>query len=179
MRAGNAGWFLFVQLSDTHWGFEGPPNPEAANTLKKAVATVNALEMQPDLIVFTGDLTTPPTTQPSAEADGRLPRYRRGTQVRNIRYLPAARRSARCRRRVQGILRRHALRVRPQGHSLHRARQCLGPGAKIGDAQLEWLKSDLAKVDRSAPIIAHAPPLFDLAPKWDWATRDGAGRSMS
>ena len=36
--------FYFVQLSDTHWGFSGPPNPDASNTLRKAVATVNALE---------------------------------------------------------------------------------------------------------------------------------------
>ena len=49
--------FYFVQLSDPHWGFNGPPNPDAANTLKKAVASVNALEIQPDFVVFTGDLT--------------------------------------------------------------------------------------------------------------------------
>src|SRR5262249_30608956 len=30
--------FYFVQLSDTHWGFEGAPNPDAKGTLKKAVA---------------------------------------------------------------------------------------------------------------------------------------------
>ena len=30
--------FYFVQLSDTHWGFEGPPNPDARGTLPKAVA---------------------------------------------------------------------------------------------------------------------------------------------
>src|ERR1700692_3627747 len=49
--------FYFVQLSDAHWGFNGPPNPDAANTLKKAVASVNALPLKPDFIVFTGDLT--------------------------------------------------------------------------------------------------------------------------
>src|SRR5437899_5555005 len=49
--------FFFVQLSDTHWGFKGPPNPEAANTLRQAVQAVNAFPRQPDFIVFTGDLT--------------------------------------------------------------------------------------------------------------------------
>ena len=49
--------FYFVQLSDTHWGFEGPPNPDAKGTLKKAVAAVNSLERQPDFVMFTGDLT--------------------------------------------------------------------------------------------------------------------------
>jgi len=51
------GDFYFVQLSDTHWGFEGAPNPDARGTLKKAVATVNSLSAAPDFIVFTGDLT--------------------------------------------------------------------------------------------------------------------------
>src|SRR2546426_318190 len=50
--------FFFVQLSDTHWGFQGPAvNPDAAGTLPKAIAAVNALETQPDFVVFTGDLT--------------------------------------------------------------------------------------------------------------------------
>src|ERR1700675_3961375 len=49
--------FFFVQMTDTHWGFEGPPNPEATNTLQGAVAAVNALERQPHFIMFTGDLT--------------------------------------------------------------------------------------------------------------------------
>ena len=49
--------FFFVQLSDTHWGFQGPPNPDAKVTLKKAVASVNSLQQQPDFVVFTGDLT--------------------------------------------------------------------------------------------------------------------------
>jgi hypothetical protein len=37
----------FVQLSDTQWGYQGPANPEAANTLRKAVATVNGLSTNP------------------------------------------------------------------------------------------------------------------------------------
>jgi len=50
--------FYFVQLSDTHWGFNGPAvNPDARGTLPKAIAAVNALDPQPDFIVFTGDLT--------------------------------------------------------------------------------------------------------------------------
>src|SRR2546426_10722937 len=37
--------FYFVQLSDTHWGFNGPVvNPDAGGTLPKAVAAVNRSE---------------------------------------------------------------------------------------------------------------------------------------
>jgi DNA repair exonuclease SbcCD nuclease subunit len=84
-----AGDFHFVQLSDTHWGFEGPPNPDAANTLKKAVATVNALEMQPDFIVFTGDLTH--TTDDRWSRRRRMAEFRdivRQLKVQNIRFIP-------------------------------------------------------------------------------------------
>ena len=50
--------FYFVQLSDSHWGFEGPAvNPDAQGTLKKAIAAVNSLARQPDFVMFTGDLT--------------------------------------------------------------------------------------------------------------------------
>ena len=66
--------FFFVQLSDTHWGYQGPANPDAANTLKKAVATVNALELQPEFIIFTGDLTH--TTDDPAERRTRLAGFR-------------------------------------------------------------------------------------------------------
>ena len=48
--------FYFVQLSDVHWGYSGAANPDALNTFKKTVATVNALEVQPDFIIFR-DLT--------------------------------------------------------------------------------------------------------------------------
>jgi 3',5'-cyclic AMP phosphodiesterase CpdA len=44
----------------SHWGFKGPPNPDAGVTLKKAVAAVNALATPPDFIVFSGDLTHRP-----------------------------------------------------------------------------------------------------------------------
>jgi len=59
--------FYFVQLSDAHWGFEGPPNPDEKETQKKAIAGVNALSEPPDFIVFTGDLTHTTTIRKSAE----------------------------------------------------------------------------------------------------------------
>jgi predicted MPP superfamily phosphohydrolase len=66
--------FFFVQLSDSHWGFKGPPNPEAANTLRQAVAAVNALSSAPDFVVFTGDLTH--TTDDEAERRKRMREFK-------------------------------------------------------------------------------------------------------
>ena len=171
--------FYFVQLSDVHWGFEGPPNPDAKGTLEKAVAAVNALPEPPDFIVFTGDLTH--ITDDPRERRRRLAefkRHRRGAQGEG-RPLHAgrARRVARPRRGVQGILRR-----RRTTRSTTRA--CISSSidnvsdpraALIGDAQLAWLAADLAKQPKDANIVVLTHrPLFDLYPQWDWATRDGA-----
>jgi 3',5'-cyclic AMP phosphodiesterase CpdA len=48
------------------------------------------------------------------------------------------------------------------------------PRGQIGEEQLKWLADDLAKLDKNQRIgvLTHRP-LFDLAPDWDWATRDG------
>src|SRR5260370_25246826 len=63
--------FFFVQLSDTHWGFKGPPNPEAANTLRQAVQAGKPLPLHPHLLLFTRPPTpTPPHRPPPPQ---RLP----------------------------------------------------------------------------------------------------------
>src|SRR5450759_1499712 len=88
-RAAGQDDFYFVQLSDTHWGFEGPPNPDAKGTLKKAVAAVNDLEQQPDFIMFTGDLTH--TTDDPVERRKRLTEFRAivsELKVKALRFMP-------------------------------------------------------------------------------------------
>src|SRR5262249_28294290 len=81
--------FYFVQLSDTHWGFQAAPNPDALVTLPKAVAAVNALDPQPDFIVFTGDLTH--TTDDPGERRKRLAKFKEivsGLKNTNLRLMP-------------------------------------------------------------------------------------------
>lgn len=48
---------LFVQISDTHIGFNKPANPDVAGTLKQTIARVNAMPARPSLIIHTGDIT--------------------------------------------------------------------------------------------------------------------------
>lgn len=81
--------FYFVQLSDAHWGFEGPPNPDARGTLPKAVAAVNSLERAPDFIMFTGDLTH--TTDDPQERRKRLAQFKQivaGLKVSEVHFMP-------------------------------------------------------------------------------------------
>src|SRR5258708_22283155 len=49
--------FSFIQLSDTHVGFNGPPDPLGTKAFESAVATINALKRRPELVIITGDLT--------------------------------------------------------------------------------------------------------------------------
>jgi hypothetical protein len=169
--------FYFVQLSDVHWGYEGPANPDAAVTLRKAVATVNALEIQPEFIVFTGDLTH--ATDDPAERRRRLAEFKAivaDLRVKSVRFMPGEHDAA-----LDGGAAFKELFGDTHYTFDHRGVHFIvidnvsDPGAKIGDAQLAWLRADLATRDRAAPIVVLTHrPLFDLAPKWDWATRDGA-----
>ncbi len=169
--------FYFVQLSDTHWGFSGPPNPDAQNTLRKAVATVNALEQQPDFIIFTGDLTH--TTDDPKERRRRMAEFKDivgGLTVKQIRFLPGEHDAS----LDQGAAFKEYFGETHYSFD-HKGVHFIvldnvsDPGARIGEAQLAWLKADLARQAEDARIVVFTHrPLFDLMPKWDWATRDGA-----
>ena len=170
--------FYFVQLSDTHWGFKGPAaNPDAEGTLKKAVAAVNALAVKPDFIVFTGDLTH--TTDDPKERRRRLAEFKSivaGLDNRNLRFMPGEHDASLDHGQAWMEF------FGPTHYSFdHKGVHFVAidnvsdPAAKIGEAQLAWLKADLAGLAADAPIVVLTHrPLFDLAPQWDWATRDGA-----
>src|ERR1700684_2979613 len=51
------GDFSFVQISDSHIGFNKPANTDVTGTLKQAIAKINALPTAPDFILHTGDLS--------------------------------------------------------------------------------------------------------------------------
>ena len=48
---------LFVQISDTHIGFNKDANPDVNGTLSQSIEIVNAMPEQPALIIHTGDIT--------------------------------------------------------------------------------------------------------------------------
>ncbi|TLY84681.1 MAG: metallophosphoesterase, partial [Gammaproteobacteria bacterium] len=56
-RAARAGKPLFVQISDTHIGFNKEANPDVGGTLARSIGLVNAMPEQPALIIHTGDIT--------------------------------------------------------------------------------------------------------------------------
>jgi hypothetical protein len=169
--------FFFVQLSDTHWGFKGPPNPEAANTLRQAVAAVNALPHDPDFVVFTGDLTH--TTDDDAERRRRLREFQEivsALRVRKRYFMPGEHDASLDRGKAfEETFGRMHYSFDHKGVHFAVLDNVSDPAAAIGDAQVDWLRSDLKPLRADAPIVVFTHrPLFDLYPQWDWATKDGA-----
>ncbi len=169
--------FYFVQMSDTHWGFDGPlVNPDAHGTLHKAVAEVNALVNLPDFIVFTGDLTH--TTDDPVERRRRLAEFRgivSGLRVKRLYFMPGEHDASLDHGKAYSEL-FGATHYSFDYRGIHfiALDNVSDPGASLGEAQLKWLAGDLAaqRPHQRIVVFTHRP-LFDLAPAWDWATPDG------
>ena len=170
--------FYFVQLSDTHWGFNGPAvNPDARGTLPKAVAAVNALSVEPDFIVFTGDLTH--TTDDPAERRKRLAEFKEiasGLKNKTVHFMPGEHDAALDNGAAwKEFFGETHYTFDHKGVHFIAVDNVSDPAARIGEEQLAWLKAYLARQPKDARIVVFTHrPLFDLAPEWDWATRDGA-----
>ena len=170
--------FMFLQMSDLHWGFTGPAvNPDADVTLDKAIAHVNALPHPPDFIVFTGDLTH--TTDDPQERRKRLSHVRDAVgklKVKTQRYLAGEHDASLDRAEAfKEFFGETHYTFDHKGVHFIALDNVSDPQGKLGDDQIQWLRADLAKHDKETPIVVLTHrPLFDLAPDWDWATADGA-----
>jgi 3',5'-cyclic AMP phosphodiesterase CpdA len=168
--------FFFVQLSDTHWGFKGAPNPDADGTLPKAIAAVNALDPQPDFIVFTGDLTH--TTDDPGERRRRLAQFKgliAQLKTQNLRLMPGEHdASLDDGQAFKEFFGPTHYAFDHKGVHFIALDNVSDPKGAIGDEQLAWLKRDLAtqQPDARIVVLTHRP-LFPLYPQWDWATKDG------
>jgi 3',5'-cyclic AMP phosphodiesterase CpdA len=170
--------FYFVQMSDTHWGFNNAKfNADAKGTLRKAIDIVNGLEYQPDFVVFTGDLTHT-TGDPKVRRE-RMAEFRdivSALKVKNIRFVSGE----------HDAFLDHGEAYQEFFGELHYTFDHKGfhfivldnvsdPRSTLGENQLRWLEADLRQLDRKTPIVVLTHrPLFDLYPEWDWYTADGA-----
>ena len=175
-RAAFAEDLFFVQLSDTHWGFNDPKvNPDYAGTLKKAITQVNELPSTPDFIVFTGDETH--TTNDATVRQQRMTEFKdiiTALKVQNIRFLPGehdAGLDAAAAYEKNFGKRYYAFDLKGV-HFI--ALDNVTAGSSLGDVQLSWLEQTLKGFDRSSQIIVFAHrPLLEVYSQWDWRTKDG------
>jgi len=170
--------FIFLQLSDTHWGFSGPEvNPDATGTLKKAVEHVNSLDFHPDFIMFTGDLTH--TTDDDNERRKRLSEFREiagQLKAKTVKFMPGEHDAGLDNGKAfHEFFGKSYYTFDHKGVHFIVLDNVSDPSGSIGDSQLQWLSTELKKLKKDSRIVVFTHrPLFDLVPEWDWATRDGA-----
>lgn len=168
--------FSFIQMSDTHVGFAGPPNPLGTQAFERAVDLINSLPEPPDLVLVTGDLTQDSEDrgvhasrmQTFQEIAGRL-------KVKQIHVVPGEHDAG----LDGGELFRSVFGETSYSFD-HRgihfiALDNVSQGKpEVGAAQQAWLKKDLSRFSRATPIVVFTHrPLFDLKPEWEWYTDDG------
>ena len=169
--------FHFVQISDSHIGFNKPANTDVNATLQIAIDKINALPQEPDFLIHTGDLTH--TAKP-AEFDT-LSQLMRGAKAKQMFCVPGEHDNAAD--DGKEYLARYGKGTEGAGwysfdhkgvHFVGLVNSAALEGmGKLGSAQLAWLKSDLAGRSASTPVVVFAHlPLWTIYPDWGWGTAD-------
>ena len=171
--------FTFVQISDSHIGFNRPANPDVTGTLQAAMDKINNLSHQPEFLIHTGDLTH--QAKP-AEFDG-MDQVLRSLKTKDVFYVPGEHDTA-----VddgKSYLERYGKNTKGKGWysfdhkgvhfvGLVNVIQLEGMG-KLGADQLQWLEADLKGRSASQPIVLFAHiPLWTVYQDWGWGTQDSA-----
>jgi predicted phosphodiesterase len=171
--------FSFVQISDSHIGFNKPANQDVTGTLKLAIDKINALPTTPDLLLHTGDITH--SAKP-AEFDT-AQQLIKSAKAGETFYVPgehdfASDDGAQYKARFgKGTLGTGWYSFNHRGVHFIGLNNCLQIDAlgRLGPDQLAWLKQDLAGLSASTPIVVFAHiPLWMVYPEWGWGTQDGA-----
>jgi 3',5'-cyclic AMP phosphodiesterase CpdA len=170
----------FLQISDSHVGFDKPANPNAIGTLEEAINKIKTLPLKPSFVIHTGDITHLSKPSEFDDADRIIAQARL-----DVHYVPGE----------HDFL--------DEGEKLYRERY--GRGAKgagwysfdangvhfiglvnvvnlkagglgnLGNEQLEWLEDDLKGRAVSTPIVVFAHiPLWTVYQQWGWGTDDSA-----
>jgi 3',5'-cyclic AMP phosphodiesterase CpdA len=167
----------FAQVSDSHIGFTGAPNPDVAGTFGHAIEQINNLGYTPDFVIHTGDLT-------HLSSPGQF------DQVKQM---------------MTGLKTPHVFTVPGEHDSVDDAgqkyRQAFGAGSvgdgwysfdisgvhvialvntlnlrklgHLGADQLAFVEKDVARLSSDTPIIVFSHiPLFAMYPQWGWGTDD-------
>jgi 3',5'-cyclic AMP phosphodiesterase CpdA len=178
-RAQDVKGFTFLQISDSHMGFDKPANPNAKGTLEEAIARVKALPAKPAFMIHTGDISHLSKPTEFDDADKII-----GGARLDVHYVPGE----------------HDILDEEQG-KLYRDRYGRGSrGAgwysfdangvhfvglvnvvdlkagglgNLGTEQLAWLADDLQSRSASQPVVVFGHiPLWTVYPTWGWGTQD-------
>ena len=170
---------LFLQISDTHIGFNKDANPDVIGTLSKTIDLVNAMPKKPALVIHTGDITHLSKASEFDTAAQLLTQL----NVTELHTTPGEHDVADV--SVTEYFSRYGKPSQDRGyysfdhHGVHFISlinvlnfKANGLG-NLGAEQLEWLEKDLRGRSASTPIVVFAHmPLWTIYAPWGWGTAD-------
>ena len=175
------GQLSFVQISDSHMGFNKPANPDVAATLKAAVEKINMLGTTPEFILHTGDISH--LSKP--EEFDTVVQILKGAKPQDVFYVPGE-------HDVLNDDGKQFLELYGKGSKgrgwysfdkkgvhfiglVNVLNLKAGGLGTLGHEQLEWLEDDVKHLKSSTPIVVFAHiPLWSVYPEWGWGTEDSA-----
>jgi Icc protein len=169
----------FVQISDSHMGFNKPANADVNGTLKATIDKINGLPNEPDFIIHTGDLSH---TSKAAEYDT-LDQILKAAKPKEIFYVPGEHDTSVDDGKM--YMERFGKNAKGRGwySFTHKDVHFVGLSnvaaleglGKLGPEQIQWLQEDLKAQPASRPIVVFAHiPLWSVYPDWGWGTEDSA-----
>jgi 3',5'-cyclic-AMP phosphodiesterase len=172
--------FSFVQISDSHIGFNKPANTDVIGTLQAAINKINAMPSAPSFVLHTGDLSH------LAQADefDVLEQSLKSVRTEKIFYVPGEHDVT-----DNGKLYLERFGKGTQGDGWYSfdsngvhfvglanvTNQVDGGLGYLGPDQIKWLEADLKGISSSTPIVVFAHiPMWAVYPQWGWGTEDSA-----
>ncbi|MCC8425061.1 metallophosphoesterase [Mucilaginibacter sp. UR6-11] len=172
--------FSFVQISDSHIGFNKPANTDVLGTLNAAIAKINVMPTAPSFVLHTGDLSH----LAQAEEFDTLEQSLKAVKTEKIFYVPGEHDVT---DNGKLYLERYGKGTLGDGwysfdsHGVHFiglvnvTNHVDGGLGYIGAEQLKWLENDLKPLSNSTPVVVFAHiPLWAIYPQWGWGTDDSA-----
>jgi 3',5'-cyclic AMP phosphodiesterase CpdA len=173
--------FSFLQISDSHVGFDKAANPNALGTLQEAIGKVVAMPVKPAFMIHTGDISHLSKPKQFDDADQVI-----GQARVDVHYVPGEHDVI---DEGQGKLYLDRYGKSAKGAGWYSFDQAgvhfiglvnvvdlkAGGMGNLGADQLAWLADDVKGKSASTPIVVFAHiPLWTIAPEWGWGTQDSA-----
>jgi 3',5'-cyclic AMP phosphodiesterase CpdA len=179
-QAAEAKGLTFLQISDSHMGFDKPANPNAKGTLEEAIAHIKAIPKKPAFMIHTGDITHLSKESEFDDAEKII-----GGAKLDVHYVPGEHDIIDP--DIKLYKERYGRGTKGSGYysfdangvhfmGLVNVANLKGGGmGSLGKEQLEWIEADLKGRSASTPIVVFAHiPLWALYPQWGWGTEDSA-----
>ena len=181
--AAEPGKLSFLQISDSHVGFDKPANPNVIGTLEEAIGRIKGLPQRPAFMIHTGDIThlSKPAEFDNADriisqsgltvhyVPGEHDILDEGVTLYRDRYGKNAKGAGWYSFDADGV---HFIGL------VNVANLKAGGLGNLGEDQLKWLADDLKGKSAETPIVVFAHiPLWTVYEQWGWGTED-SGRAL-